>query len=96
MTRPPATPAPIAAGGMASEPPTSSGITQKRRRPRPGTATSASPSANTMNVRWVPMVGMSSSAARNVPTREPTVEIAYRLPIVRPVSFRFWMLRRLT
>ena len=60
----------------------------------PGTATTASASANTMNVRWVPISGISSSAARNVPTSEPTVEIAYSPPVVRPVSARLSTINR--
>ena len=48
-----------------------------------------------MNVRWVPIVGISSKAARKVPSSEPTVEIAYRLPIVRPVSVTRSTLSRL-
>ena len=71
-------------------------MAQKRRSRRPGTDTTASDRAKTMKVRWVPIVGMSSSAARNVPTSEPTVEIAYRLPMVRPVSLTLRTLSRLT
>ena len=37
-----------------------------------------------MNVRRVPISGMNSSAEENVPSSEPTVEIAYRRPETVP------------
>ena len=54
--------------------------------PSPSAATIASASAKTRNVRWVPTSGISSSAERNVPSSEPTVEIAYMRPAVSPES----------
>ena len=48
-----------------------------------------------MNVRWVPISGISSRAARNVPTSEPAVEIAYRPPVTFPVSVSATTVRRL-
>ena len=37
-------------------------------------------------MRCVPISGISSSAARNVPNSEPAVEMAYRRPVTVPVS----------
>ena len=71
--------------GSASSAATPSG-TSAQRRPRPSVATTASASAKTRNVRCVPTSGISSSADRNVPSSEPTVEIAYIRPAVSPES----------
>ena len=60
--------------------------TSHQRRGSPTAATSASASAKVRNVRWVPASGISSSAERNVPSSEPTVEIAYMRPAVSPES----------
>src|SRR3954469_5959704 len=62
-----------------------SGTSAPRRR-SPSAATAAVISANVRNVRWVPTSGISSSAAANVPSSEPTVEIAYIRPAISPES----------
>jgi hypothetical protein len=64
-------------------------------QPKPATARTANDNAKPKNVRWVPTVGISSSAAKKVPTSDPIVEIAYRLPIVVAVSLIRGTLRRL-
>ena len=71
--------------GTASSAATPTGTSQKRRG-SPAAATAETATANTMNVRWVPTSGISSSAARNVPSSEPTVPIAYSRPAVSPES----------
>src|SRR4029078_13481555 len=60
--------------------------TSHQRHCRPATATTAVISANVRNVRCVPTSGISSSEARNVPSSEPTVEIAYIRPAIWPES----------
>src|SRR3954451_21106314 len=60
--------------------------TSAHRGRRPSAATAAVISANVRNVRWVPTSGISSSAAANVPSSEPTVEIAYMRPATSPES----------
>src|SRR3954454_18135879 len=63
-------------------------------RPRPGTATRASTSANSRNVRCVPTTGISSRAARKVPVSEPIVPMAYSRPATRPASSTWSTFRR--
>jgi hypothetical protein len=70
-------------GGIAISAATIRATAAQRAR-RPSTATAASDAAKIRNVRWVPTSGMRSSAARNVPTSEPAVEIAYSRPAVVP------------
>ena len=82
----PATSAPIAADGSANSAPIATATTRNRHEPAPTAAAIASISANTRNVRWVPISGISRSAARNVPTSDPAVEIAYSRPVTVPVS----------
>ena len=55
-----------------------------RQPPHGDASTSTRPKR--MNVRRVPMSGMNSSAEVNVPSSEPTVEIAYRRPEIVPAS----------
>ena len=62
-----------------------SGTSAQRGR-SPSVATAAVISANVRNVRWVPTSGISSSEAANVPSSEPTVEIAYMRPAISPES----------
>ena len=52
-------------------------------------------SAKTRNVRWVPTSGISSSAAANVPSSEPTVEMAYIRPAIWPESSTECIFRRI-
>ena len=80
--------------GTANSAATPSG-TSHQRRGSPSAATIASASAKVRNVRWVPASGISSSAERNVPSSEPTVEIAYMRPAVWPESSTRWSLRRI-
>ena len=60
--------------------------TSAHRGRRPSAATAAVISAKMRNVRWVPTSGISSSEAANVPSSEPTVEIAYIRPAISPES----------
>ena len=46
-------------------------------------------------MRCVPISGISSSEAANVPTSEPTVEIAYMRPAVCPESSTACSFRRI-
>ncbi len=71
--------------GTASSAATAAGAAIQRH-PRPREDTAASAIANVRNVRCVPTSGISSSAERNVPSSEPTVEIAYIRPAVSPES----------
>ena len=80
--------------GSASRAATPSGASAKRR-PRPSAETTASASAKVRKVRCVPTSGISSSAEANVPTSEPTVEIAYIRPAVSPESSRRSSLSRI-
>ena len=58
-----------------------SAASRARARPRAPSA-----SANTMNVRWVPIRGSATAPRGTCPTSEPAVEIAYRSPVTLPVS----------
>ena len=69
--------------GSAISTASTSGTTSQRRGSA-GTATSAHSSAKVWNVRCVPTSGISSSEEANVPTSDPTVEIAYIRPAVSP------------
>src|SRR3954470_6424241 len=71
-----------------------SGTSAQRGR-RPSAATAAVISANVRNVRWVPTSGISSSDAANVPSSEPTVEIAYIRPAISPESSAACILSRI-
>src|ERR1051325_8840491 len=71
--------------GTNISPAITSGTSAQRGR-RPSAATAAVISANVRNVRCVPTSGISSSAAANVPSSEPTVLIAYIRPAISPES----------
>ena len=81
--------------GSANRAAMATGTSAQRRRPAPSAATIASISAKVRNVRCVPTSGISSRAERNVPTSEPTVEIAYIRPAVCPESSIRWSLSRI-
>ena len=57
-----------------------------RRRPSSGTAAKAMTAAAHSIVRCVPISGMATSAARNVPRMLPAVESAKMRPATRPAS----------
>src|SRR5688500_14697318 len=69
--------------------------TSAQRGRSPSAATVDVISANVRNVRWVPISGMSSSEAANVPSNEPTVEIAYMRPAIWPESSTACILSRI-
>ena len=78
MTRAPASVSPLTVPtGSASSDDERGG--RERRTPRcarPDAAMTTSARPKTRNVRRVPISGMNSSADANVPSSEPTVEIA--------------------
>ena len=75
----------VTPGGSASIAAIAAGTSAKRTGSE-SAAVTASSSAKKMNVRCVPISGISSSEAAKVPNSEPSVESAYRRPAVLPAS----------
>src|SRR3954471_20966867 len=80
--------------GTSISPAIASGTSAQRRR-SPSAAAAAVISANVRNVRCVPTSGISSSAAANVPSSDPTVLIAYIRPAISPESSTACIFRRI-